>query len=51
MSDLESIPVRWAAAWSQDNSAAFAELFTPNAVYTDHAFQLVSTNIRARHKI
>lgn len=51
MSDLESIPERWAAAWSQDNSAAFAELFNPKAVYTDHAFQIVSTNIREHHKI
>lgn len=51
MSDIKSIPELWATAWSQDNSAAFAELFSPNAVYTDHAFQLVSTNIRDHHKI
>ena len=41
MSDLKSVPERWAAAWSQDNSAAFAELFSPKAVYTDHAFQII----------
>lgn len=51
MSDLESIPERWAAAWSQDDSAAFEALFSPKAVYTDHAFQVVSTNIREHHKI
>ncbi|KAI7775171.1 hypothetical protein LA080_007315 [Diaporthe eres] len=51
MSDLKSIPERWAAAWSQDNSAAFTELFSPKAVCTDHAFQVVSTNISGHHKI
>lgn len=51
MSDLKSIPERWAAAWSKDNSAAFAELFSPKAVYTDHAFQIVSSNIRDHHKV
>lgn len=51
MSDLKSIPECWAAAWSQENSSAFAQLFSPKAVYTDHAFQIVSTNIRDHHKI
>lgn len=51
MSDLKSIPERWAAAWSQDNSATFTELFGDKAFYTDHASQVVSTNISGNHKI
>ncbi|KAJ0103829.1 uncharacterized protein J7T55_000456 [Diaporthe amygdali] len=50
MTSPETMPERWAAAWSNNDSAAFAKLFAPQAVYTDHAYQLIITKIENHHR-
>ncbi|KAJ3955778.1 hypothetical protein N0V92_007686 [Colletotrichum tropicale] len=51
MTSIESIPEKWAAAWSANDSAAFAKLFAPQAVYTDHAHQLITTKLEDHHRV
>ncbi|KAF0321850.1 nuclear transport factor 2 family protein [Colletotrichum asianum] len=51
MTSIESIPEKWAAAWSDNDSAAFAKLFAPQAVYTDHAHQLITTKLEDHHRV
>ncbi|KAJ0361252.1 hypothetical protein COL26b_013788 [Colletotrichum chrysophilum] len=51
MTSIESIPEKWAAAWSDNDSAAFANLFAPQAVYTDHAHQLITTKLEDHHRV
>lgn len=36
---ITTLPQRWAAAWSQTDPEQWVSLYTPNATYTDHAFQ------------
>lgn len=35
------IPQKWASAWSGDSISAWQALYSPTAIYTDHAFQIV----------
>ncbi|KAI8184330.1 hypothetical protein K4K51_012631 [Colletotrichum sp. SAR 10_75] len=51
MTSIESIPEKWAAAWSANDSAAFAKLFAPQAMYTDHAHQLITTKLEDHHRV
>ncbi|EQB54905.1 hypothetical protein CGLO_05218 [Colletotrichum gloeosporioides Cg-14] len=51
MISRESIPEKWAAVWSDNDSAAFAKLFAPQAVYTDHAHQLITTKLEDHHRV
>lgn len=51
MTDIESIPERWVAAWSKKDASNFSSLFAPDAKYTDHAFQFETSHLQQHHRI
>jgi hypothetical protein len=38
--DIKTMPERWVAAWSTDDSGPWVAMYKPNGTYIDHAFQI-----------
>lgn len=54
MASIKTLPERWLATWSANNSSEWVALYKPDGVYIDHAFQIRAKGSKAldrHHKI